>query len=187
MLARAVSCHATIGRNAARRCSVTDALDPRPAVKRPAKTPAPPDIEVRRSEVHGTGVFAQRALPRGAAIGRYEGRRYPPSEVDSRDWDHSLTYVFGLSDGSLIDGSDGGNATRFLNHSCAPNCIAYEVTSPDGERWIEIETRRRVRSGAELFIDYCLNAGDADPADYPCRCGARRCRGSLLAPRPAAP
>jgi SET domain-containing protein len=35
-----------------------------------------------------------------------------------------VTYLFALSDGATIDGSDGGNATRYINHSCRPNCVA---------------------------------------------------------------
>jgi SET domain-containing protein len=136
-------------------------------------------IEVRSSTVHGQGAFATRPLQRGRAIGHYGGRRYGPGEVGERDWDNGLTYVFGLSDGSIIDGSDGGNATRHLNHSCAPNCVAFEVDADDGTPQVVIEARRRIRVGEELFIDYALDIGDADPADFPCRCGAPQCRGTM--------
>lgn len=136
---------------------------------------------MRTSPIHGSGVFAARTLQPGTPIGRYAGRRYPADAVEDHDWDHAVTYAFGLSDGSVIDGGDGGNETRFLNHSCAPNCMAYEIEGEAGESWIEIEAIRRIRASAELFIDYSLNAGDNDPADYPCRCGAKACRGTLLA------
>jgi SET domain-containing protein len=36
------------------------------------------------------------------------------------------TFLFGLSDGSVIDGSRGGNSARWLNHACAPNCETIE-------------------------------------------------------------
>ncbi len=143
-------------------------------------------IEVRRSSVHGLGAFATRGLQRGSVLGRYAGRRYAPGEAAARDWDTALTYVFGLSDGGIIDGGEGGNATRHLNHSCAPNCQAYEM---DGDNGLEVvfEARRRIQAGDELFIDYALDIGDSDPADFPCRCGAPRCRGTMAAPVPAAP
>lgn len=140
-----------------------------------------PAVEVRASGVHGLGAFAIRSIPRGQLIGAYEGRRYSPGEQAARQWDHDLTYVFGLSDGTLIDGSDGGNATRHINHSCAPNCQAFEVTSEDGDVSIQIEARRRLKKDEELSIDYQLDIGENDPADYPCRCGAARCRGTLAA------
>jgi len=139
-------------------------------------------IEVRESTVHGQGAFAAQPLTRGREIGEYGGRRYAPGEAAERDWDNELTYVFGLSDGSIIDGSEGGNATRHLNHSCAPNCQAYEVTEEDGNVRVVIEARRRIRVGEELFIDYALDIGDSDPAEFPCRCGAPKCRGTMAAP-----
>jgi uncharacterized protein len=138
-------------------------------------------IELRQSEVHGLGAFAAQGLQKGREIGVYTGRRYSAGEVAEREWDNGLTYVFGLSDGSMIDGSDGGNATRHLNHSCQPNCQAYEVTDDEGGLRVVIEARRRIRAGEELFIDYALDIGDDDRADYPCRCGARTCRGTMAA------
>ena len=137
------------------------------------------DLELRPSAVHGLGAFARRGVPPGHTIGLYEGRRFRPGDgpVERPD----LTYVFGLSDGTLIDGADGGNATRHINHSCEPNCQASEITDEDGVLHIEIRTRRRIRAGEELFIDYRLDVGDADPQAYRCHCGAARCRGTLAA------
>ena len=151
-------------------------MPPATAMK-PALTPEA--IEVRPSTVHGQGAFAARGLARGAPLGIYTGRVYSPIEAAERDWDNELTYVFALADGRVIDGSDGGNATRHLNHSCAPNCAAYEVVSEDGEAQVVIEARRRIRAGEELFIDYALDIGDADPSEFPCRCGAPKCRGTM--------
>jgi SET domain-containing protein len=142
-------------------------------------------VEVRHSVVHGHGVFAIRFIAAGTVIGRYTGRRYEPDQVHEHDWDHDVTHVFGLSDGSVIDGADGGNATRYINHSCAPNCVAYEIEGKSGELHIEIEALSGIRSGTELFLDYGLDVGDNDPANYPCRCGVRRCRGTMAARAPA--
>ena len=139
------------------------------------------DLEVRHSDIHGIGTFARRGMPPGHFVGTYEGRRYAPTEENDRPWDHCLTYVFGLSDGTLIDGAEGGNATRHINHSCAPNCQAREEADDDGQLHIVIRTRRRIRMGEELFIDYRLDVGGADPADYACRCGAAACRGTMAA------
>lgn len=141
-------------------------------------------IEVRESRVHGLGAFATKPLQRGAEIGEYLGRRYAPGEQAGHEWDNTVTYVFGLSDGSIIDGREGGNATRHLNHSCAPNCRAWEVEDEGGNGGLRvvIEAKRRIRAGDELFIDYALDIGDDDPADFPCHCGAPKCRGTMAAP-----
>ena len=138
-------------------------------------------VEVRRSDVHGDGVFARRGLPPGLLIGCYAGRRYLPGEARELPSDGALVYVFGLSDGTLIDGTDGGNATRLINHSCEPNCQANEESDDDGELHIVIRARRRIRAGEELFIDYRLDVGEDDPSRYRCRCGSPHCRGTLAA------
>jgi len=140
-------------------------------------------VEVRASRVHGAGVFALRSLPPGSLVGVYEGRRYAPSQAHEHqhEWDGALTYLFGLSDGTLIDAAEGGNATRHINHSCEPNCQANEQADEEGELSVVIRTRRRIRPGEELFIDYRLDVGTNDPADYRCRCGSARCRGTLAA------
>lgn len=147
----------------------------------PSADPVHPAVEVRSSGIHGSGVFASRRLAAGSRIGRYDGHRYSAQESAAREWDHSLTYVFGLSDGSVIDGSAGGNATRLINHSCAPNCAAYEVEDERGGLHIEIEALRPITRGEELFIDYKLGVEQGDPAHFGCRCGAAQCRGTMLA------
>ncbi|HEX6362073.1 MAG TPA: SET domain-containing protein-lysine N-methyltransferase [Albitalea sp.] len=139
------------------------------------------EVEVRESRVHGAGLFAVRSLPPGACVGLYEGRRYAPSQAHDVAWDDALTYLFGLSDGTLIDAAEGGNPTRHINHSCEPNCQANEEADDSGELYIVIRTRRRIRAGEELFIDYRLEVGNADPAAYRCFCGSPRCRGTLAA------
>ena len=140
-------------------------------------------IQTRRSLVHGTGAFAARALPAGERVGVYEGRRYSAREAAKRDWSDTLTYVFGLSNGSLIDGSEGGNATRHLNHSCTPNCVAYEESGPGRRKNIVIYTLHKIAAGAELFIDYSLNVdADADAGAFRCACGTVSCRGTMVSP-----
>ena len=83
-------------------------------------------------------MFARADLRRGTTIGRYAGRRYAAEQVAEREWDPGVTYLFGLSDGSVIDGGDGGNATRFLNHSCAPTCQAWEIEGEGGVLQVDI-------------------------------------------------
>ncbi len=90
------------------------------------------------------------------------------------------TFLFGLSDGRVIDGSRGGNSARWLNHACAPNCETVE----DAGR-IFIHTLRPIEAGEELFIEYLLEVDDPLDDDvrgqYACRCAAAGCRQSMLA------
>lgn len=142
-------------------------------------------IEVRTSVVHGRGVYASRRLPKGTSIGLYEGRRYTSEQLLKVNWQkrHSgMTYLFSLSDGTTIDGAQGGNATRFLNHCCEPNCEAVEEIEADGCIRLRVVTTKTIAADAELFIDYALIIDESEtPAAYRCRCGALTCRGSMAA------
>jgi SET domain-containing protein len=82
----------------------------------------------------------------------------------------------------VIDAKHGGNSSRWINHACKPNCEADE----DGGR-VFIKALRNITAGEELFYDYGLII-DAKYtkkllAEYPCWCGAKKCRGTLLAPK----
>lgn len=136
-------------------------------------------IEVRASSVHGRGAFALRKFPRRALVAIYTGHRYSAKETDSLTVDSGLTYLFALSDGSVIDGARGGNDSRFMNHSCAPNCEAHE-TGAGSDLRIEVRAIRAIAPEEELFLDYQLIREPGDEAEYLCRCGAEVCRGTML-------
>jgi uncharacterized protein len=79
-----------------------------------------------------------------------------------------------------------GNAARWINHGCEPNCEAIEYD--DGRMFIH--ARRTIRAGEELTYDYRLSfvgpiSRRAREA-MRCRCGAKRCRGTLLLNPPSA-
>lgn len=143
-------------------------------------------IQTRRSGVHGKGVYALVDLAEGETIIEYVGevitwdealRRHPH---DPSDPNH--TFYFHIDEDHVIDAKVGGNSSRWINHSCEPNCQA-EVT--DGR--VFIRALRNIRAGEELFYDYGLVIDEPyTPAlkkQYPCWCGSKRCRGTLLAPK----
>ena len=139
-------------------------------------------IDVRQSGIHGHGAFAAQDLHEGQRLGTYEGRRYTAWQAGRRDWNSQLTYVFGLTDGSVIDASDGGNASRHINHSCSPNCVAYEEPLAGGKLVVAFYALREIRAGEELFLDYSLEVDETeDRSVFDCACGAPVCRGTMLA------
>jgi SET domain-containing protein len=162
---------------------------------RPAKTPAtakaaPPAkgrrIQVRQSGIHGKGVFALAAIPRGDMIIEYKGEVISWPEAlerhphDPKQPNH--TFYFHIDDGNVIDGRLKGNAAKWINHSCKPNCEADEV----GGR-VFVKALRALRPGEELFYDYGLVIDARHTAklkkEFECRCGAKTCRGTMLAPK----
>ena len=143
-------------------------------------------IQVRRSGVHGKGVFAVAALAPQETVIEYKGevitwkealRRHPH---DPKDPNH--TFYFHIDDKHVIDAKVGGNAARWINHACQPNCEADEV----GGR-VFIKALRSIRPGEELFYDYGLSIDERYTPklkkQFECRCGTRKCRGTLLAPK----
>jgi SET domain-containing protein len=77
----------------------------------------------------------------------------------------------------------GGNAARWINHACEPNCEAEETA----EGRIFIKALRDLQPGEELFYDYGLVIDERlTPSlkrQYACHCGSPICRGTMLAPR----
>lgn len=140
-------------------------------------------VVVRRSPVHGRGVFARCAMWAGERIMEYKGEVIGWRTAASRYRKHGAlghTYFFGLSDGRVIDGGCRGNSARWLNHACVPNCEAIEI----GER-VFIHAVASIGTGEELFLDYRLivddDADDEARLHYACRCGSTECRGTMLA------
>ena len=141
---------------------------------------------VRRSPIHGRGVFAARTIARGEAIIEYRGRRISMEAAealpDSDPGNPYHTFLFELDDGRVIDAGVRGNAARWINHSCTPNCVPYE----DDRGRVMITARRTIHPGEELSYDYRLNVEGRRTkkllAAYRCRCGAPHCRGSMLDP-----
>jgi len=147
---------------------------------------AKPAYAVRNSAIHGRGVFATRTIHKGDDIIEYRGRRITADEADNlpdSDPDNPFhTFLFELNDGRVIDAGVRGNAARWINHSCQPNCVPYE----DDACRVFIEAKRTIRAGEELSYDYKLNVPGRRSkrmlANYACRCGAPRCRGSMVDP-----
>jgi SET domain-containing protein len=139
---------------------------------------------VRNSPIHGRGVFARQTIRKGTKIVEYRGERITVAKADRRP--HSdpgnpyHTFLFELNDGRVIDAAVRGSAARWINHSCDPNCEPFE----DDDGRVYIEARRTIRKGEELAYDYKLNLRGRITAKmkaaYECRCGAARCRGTML-------
>lgn len=155
------------------------------SARRPAKLTRSSYYVVRHSAIHGRGVFAARPIRKNQTIIEYRGERTTWDEANTRplsdpDNPHH-TFLFGLDDGRVIDADVGGNAARWINHSCRPNCETYE----DEDDRVFIAARRPIARGEELTYDYQLDwqgrLSKAEREAYACRCGARGCRGTMLA------
>lgn len=149
-------------------------------------------IQVRRSGVHGKGVFALQDIAEGETVIEYVGEVITWQQAQDRHphdpSDPNHTFYFHVDEDRVIDALYGGNSSRWINHSCDANCEADE----EGGR-VFIKALRNIKAGEELNYDYGLIIDEPYTpklkAEYPCWCGAKNCRGTLLAPkrRPATP
>ena len=143
-------------------------------------------IQVRRSEIHGKGVYAVQDIAAGETLIEYVGEIISWQEAQARHphdpENPNHTFYFHIDENHVIDGLYGGNSSRWINHSCDANCEAE-----DRNGRIFIKALRDIAAGVELNFDYGLMVDQRLTkklkAEYPCWCGATNCRGTLLAPR----
>lgn len=144
-----------------------------------------PLYKVRNSRIHGRGVFAARRIRKGTRIMEYLGDRISHAAADARYEDHdpndNHTFLFIVDKSTVIDAGVGGNEARFINHSCDGNCESVIQKSR-----VYIEAVRTIQPGEELGYDYEIGREPDDPPNvdeiFACRCGAPKCRGTMLWP-----
>lgn len=129
---------------------------------------------VAPSAIHGTGIFAGRALASGERIAPYVGERISKEESARRRADGNV-YIVHLDEQWDVDGLNPENDARFANHSCDANCEL--VWEPDGVLWLR--AARAIAAGEELCFDYGFSLGEC--LAHPCRCGTPQCCGYVLA------
>ncbi len=147
--------------------------------------PSKPPVVVRRSRIQGRGVFATRDIVEGEAIIEYRGALITHAQADAQCDDETMrrhhTFLFAVDDRFVIDGAQGGNEARYINHSCEANCESIVV-----RRRVVIHALRDIPCGDELVYDYWYMTDDYTLDElrriYPCRCGVPSCRGTLARP-----
>uniref|UniRef100_A0A8C2ZN11 Histone-lysine N-methyltransferase n=1 Tax=Cyclopterus lumpus TaxID=8103 RepID=A0A8C2ZN11_CYCLU len=138
-------------------------------------------VGVYRSPIHGRGLFCKKTIDAGEMVIEYSGNVIRSVLTDKRekyyDGKGIGCYMFRIDDYEVVDATVHGNAARFINHSCEPNCYSRVITV-DGQKHIVILASRRIYCGEELTYDYKFPIEDASNK-LPCNCGAKKCRKSL--------
>ncbi len=120
------------------------------------------DLTVRKTSI-GLGLFAGSAYAKGDFIIEYTGTLLPNDEADRKGG----RYLFRVNARWTIDGTGRENLSRYINHSCAPNCVAYTR----GKK-IRIYALRKIAPGEELTYDYGKEYFDAYIKPRGCACPA---------------
>lgn len=143
-------------------------------------------FEIRESPIAGQGAFALKSIRTGTRIIEYLGERISQEEADRRYddtiFDQPHVLLFSVDDKTVIDAAVDGNEARYINHSCEPNCRSVTRRGR-----VHIYAIKDIAPGEELTYDYNLTregiSDDEARTRYVCRCGSRKCRGTMLAPK----
>ncbi|KAL5041635.1 hypothetical protein BDW71DRAFT_163463 [Aspergillus fruticulosus] len=154
-------------------------------------------LEIFYTGARGFGLRSPDPIRAGQFIDLYLGEVITTSKADQREKianaRNAPSYLFNLDflvddeSSYVVDGANYGAATRFINHSCNPNCRMFAVSRTHGDEYLydlAFFALREIKPGTELTFDY--NPGmervdKPDPNAVPCLCGEPNCRGQLWA------
>ncbi|KAJ7955686.1 Histone-lysine N-methyltransferase [Quillaja saponaria] len=137
-------------------------------------------IKIVKTELCGWGVEAAESISRGEFLIEYIGEVIDDALCEQRLWDMKYRgvnnfYMCEIRKDFTIDATFKGNASRFLNHSCEPNCI-LEKWQVEGETRVGVFAARSIEVGEPLTYDYrFVQFGP----EVKCHCGALNCQGFL--------
>ncbi|XP_072515394.1 histone-lysine N-methyltransferase NSD3 isoform X3 [Salminus brasiliensis] len=140
-----------------------------------------PDTEVIKTSGRGWGLKTKQDLKKGDFVMEYVGELIDLEECRQRishaNKNHITNfYMLTLTKDRVIDAGPKGNLSRFMNHSCSPNCETQKWTV-NGDIRIGLFTLCDIAADTELTFNYnldCLGNGRTS-----CHCGAENCSGFL--------
>lgn len=136
------------------------------------------NVYLARSRIQGLGLYAAKDLEKHTMVIEYIGTVIRNEVANRREKIYESQnrgiYMFRINNEQVIDATLTGGPARYVNHSCAPNCVA-EVVTFDKEDKIIIISSRKIPKGEELTYDYQFDFED-DQHKIPCHCGAWNCR-----------
>ncbi|WPG99737.1 SET domain-containing protein [Acrodontium crateriforme] len=172
-------------------------------------------LTIFKTRDRGWGLYCNEDLIEGEFIDTYLGEVITNEEADLREAQSKdkSSYLYALDkfvgdedvgglitqdDCYVVDGQHMGGPTRFINHSCEPNCRQYSVCYNKHDLrlyHLAFFAYEDIPQGTELTFDYAdkdeeeeaeairrRQAAALDPENkdrLPCNCGATKCRGFL--------
>ncbi len=140
--------------------------------------------KIKKSKLHGSGLFATQNIKKGSYIIQYKGEKISRNEGNKRSGERikkfinthkGTVYIFELNNKFDIDGAFSYNSARYINHSCDPNC---EIEIKKDEIWIK--SVKAIKKGSELTYDYGFSFDKDDYRDHQCKCGSKICIGYII-------
>ncbi|XP_071982313.1 histone-lysine N-methyltransferase NSD2 [Engystomops pustulosus] len=140
-----------------------------------------PETKIIKTEGKGWGLIATRDIKKGEFVNEYIGELIDEEECMARirhaqENDIMHFYMLTIDKDRIIDAGPKGNFSRFMNHSCHPNCETQKWTV-NGDTRVGLFAVRDIPSGEELTFNYNLDCLGNEKTV--CRCGAPNCSGFL--------
>ncbi|KAM9391449.1 histone-lysine N-methyltransferase NSD3 [Pholidichthys leucotaenia] len=139
------------------------------------------ETEVIKTDGRGWGLRTNQPLRKGDFVTEYVGEVIDSEECQQRikhAQENHVTnfYMLTLTKDRVIDAGPKGNSSRFMNHSCSPNCETQKWTV-NGDVRIGLFALCDVEAGTELTFNY--NMHYVGNRRMSCHCGSENCSGFL--------
>ncbi|CRH00840.1 SET domain protein, putative [Plasmodium relictum] len=139
-------------------------------------------LYVKKSNIHGYGLYTCEFINEGEPVIEYIGEYIRNIISDKRekyyDKIESSCYMFRLNENIIIDATKWGNVSRFINHSCEPNCFCKIVTCDQNLKHIVIFAKRDIVAHEEITYDYQFGI-ESEGKKLICLCGSSTCLGRM--------
>ncbi|XP_076345841.1 histone-lysine N-methyltransferase NSD2-like isoform X2 [Tachypleus tridentatus] len=142
-----------------------------------------------RVEDRGWGLQALRDIKKGEFVIEYVGELIDEEECQKRlkqmhEENDTNFYFLTIDKDRIIDAGPKGNLSRFMNHSCQPNCETQKWTV-NGDTRVGLFATCDIPAGSELTFNYNLECRGNEKTK--CVCGAPNCSGFIgVRPKTAA-
>ncbi|KAM9330334.1 histone-lysine N-methyltransferase NSD2 [Gastrophryne carolinensis] len=140
-----------------------------------------PETKIIKTEGKGWGLISTRDIKKGEFVNEYIGELIDEEECMARihhaeENDITHFYMLTIDKDRIIDAGPKGNYSRFMNHSCDPNCETQKWTV-NGDTRVGLFAVRDIPAGDELTFNYNLDCLGNEKRV--CMCGAPNCSGFL--------
>ncbi|GKY98922.1 hypothetical protein MPSEU_000848000 [Mayamaea pseudoterrestris] len=143
-------------------------------------------VSVRKSKIHGVGLFADKAYETGEIVceivGEYCNALLAEAKQKKNLHFGQQCFQFRIEKNYVLDATRKGRISRFINHSCTPNCITKVVHGMEPgvhKTRVFVMARTSIAMGDEITYDYRLPVERDLSKRIPCRCQSATCRGFI--------